>query len=400
VSAGWHHTHGVRAIVGARPLIVHIIQHLSMGGLENGLVNIINHTPLGRYRHAIVCLSHYSEFRERLIDRTVPVIALGRRPGTDPISYLRLWRLLRALSPDIVHTRNLGALDSVVVARAAGVPIRVHGEHGWDMHDLHGRNRKYNVYRRACRPFVSKYIAVSADMKRWLQDTVGVPEGRVLHICNGVDTAKFRPARDARGVLPPGFATPQAIIIGTVSRLQPVKDQVTLARAFCALLHARPELHEHARLVIVGDGPAAGEIRKLIDAAGLGGFVWMPGARPDVADLMRAMDVFVLPSLNEGISNTILEAMASGLPVVATRVGGNPELVDEGRTGELCAPRDVEALARALECYVTDADRRRAHSEAARRRAVERFSLERMVERYLDTYDELLGRPRPAMALS
>jgi sugar transferase (PEP-CTERM/EpsH1 system associated) len=382
------------------PLVVHVIQHLAMGGLENGLINIINRTPPSRYRHAIVCLSHYSDFRERLADRGVPVIALGKRPGKDPMIYLRLWRLFRTLSPDVVHTRNLAGLDSVIPAWAAGVGVRVHGEHGWDMHDLYGRSRKYTLYRRICRPFVTRYIAVSRDLQRWLHDTVHVPPDRVEHICNGVDTTKFRPANSGRSILPPGFAPANAIVIGTVGRLQSVKDQVTLARAFGALVSARSELRDRLRLVVVGDGPALTDIRRPLQDAGVEALTWLAGARTDVADLMRAMDVFVLPSLNEGISNTILEAMASGLPVIATRVGGNPELIVEGTNGELFAPRDVEALTSELTRYVVDEARRRAHGEQGRRRALEHFSLDGMVERYLNTYDALLGRARPALAMS
>jgi glycosyltransferase involved in cell wall biosynthesis len=149
------------------------------------------------------------------------------------------------------------------------------------------------------------------------------------------------------------------------------------------------------RLAVVGDGPLLGELRTLATTLGISAETWLPGAVHNVPEVLRAFDLFVLPSLNEGISNTTLEALASGVPVVATRVGGNPELVDDGVTGRLMPAGDVAALARAIDEYVNDADMRRQHGATARRVAVERFSLTTMVERYQAVYDRLLGGARP-----
>ena len=150
----------------------------------------------------------------------------------------------------------------------------------------------------------------------------------------------------------------------------------------------RPRL----RLIVVGEGPARAALedaaRRLLPA----GHAWFAGARNDVADLLRAMDLFVLPSLNEGISNTILEAMASAVPVVAARVGGNPELVADGETGSLYDAVSADALAECLAAYADDGSRRRAHGLAARRRICDGFSLEAMIGRYERFYDELVGR--------
>jgi len=241
----------------APPLIVHVIQHLIVGGLENGIVNLINNMPRERFRHAIVCLSHYSNFRDRIQYGDVQVIALGKRPGKDLRSYLRLWRVLRELRPAIVHTRNVATLDAIVVAWLAGVRRRLHGEHGWDMHDLHGRNRKYRLYRRLCRPFVDGYVAVSEHMAAWLHSDIGIRRVRIRHICNGVDVNRFRPAAEGReqSAAGPGFAADGTVVFGTVGRMQPVKDQITLVRAFLALIERRPELRSRVRLMLVGDGP-------------------------------------------------------------------------------------------------------------------------------------------------
>jgi sugar transferase (PEP-CTERM/EpsH1 system associated) len=384
-----------------RPLVVHIIQQLSMGGLENGLINLINTMPASRYRHAVVCLAGYSEFRNRIRRDDVEVHALHKRMGKDFGVYVRLWRLLRRLRPAIVHTRNLSALDAQVAAALAGVPHRVHGEHGWDVYDLHGTNRKYRMLRRALRPLVHRYTAVSRHIASWLRDSIGVPERKLVQIYNGVDDARFHPPPEGRRAPLPaeGFAPPGAVVFGTVSRMQRVKDTLNLVRAFILLAGKVPEAGKRLRLALIGDGELREQAIEELERAGLRELAWIPGARDDVAELLRALDVFVLPSLNEGISNTILEAMASGLPVVATAVGGNPELVVDGATGFLVPPSDSAALASALEKYVEDPSLAAAHGRAARQRVLESFSLGVMVGKYMEVYDGLLKRAPVAEAI-
>jgi glycosyltransferase involved in cell wall biosynthesis len=177
--------------------------------------------------------------------------------------------------------------------------------------------------------------------------------------------------------------------------MQVIKDQLTLVRAFLHLLDNEPGAREVLRLVIIGDGLLLEEARQLLRAAGAGQVAWLPGERADIPDMMRGLDLFVLPSLREGISNTILEAMASGLPVVATRVGGNPELVEEGRTGMLVPPSDPVALAQAIRTYLVDKGQLIRHGQAGRRRAEARFSMEAMVNAYLGVYDAVLNGKAP-----
>jgi sugar transferase (PEP-CTERM/EpsH1 system associated) len=374
------------------PLIVHFVYRLDVGGLENGLVNLINALPPERFRHAIVCLTDYTDFRYRIKRKDVVVHALHKRPGKDVGIYLKIWRLLRELRPDIVHTRNLATLDCQIAAAAAGVRCRLHGEHGRDMIDLDGSNRKYNLLRRMMRPLVHHYIPLSCDLEQWLQQQIRVPARRMTRIYNGVDGARFHPARGERDPLPiPGFAPPGTTVIGTVGRMQEVKDPLTLVRAFLELLGTMPGGRDKLRLVLVGDGPLRAHAAALLDAAGAADLAWLPGSRDDVPELMRALDLFVLPSLAEGISNTILEAMATGLPVVATHVGGNAELVVNGVTGRLVPPADPVAMAKVLQEYVERPERMRAHGRAARARIEQEFTLEAMVQRYMALYNELLA---------
>ena len=375
------------------PLIVHVIHRFGVGGLENGIVNLINHMPEERYRHAIVCLQGYTDFRKRLQRENVAIHDMAKRDGHDPRVYLRLFRIFRQLQPAIVHTRNLSAMEVQAVAALAGVPGRIHGEHGRDTYDLHGRNRKYNLLRRLVRPFIGHYIAVSQDLQNWLMSAIGVKRGKISQIYNGVDSVRFRPAQTPRAQLgPPGFLDESSIVIGSVGRMAAVKDYPNLVHAFLRLLQQDPTLHDRLRLLIVGEGESRDTCLRLLNQHGVGQLAWLPGERTDIPALMAAMDIFVLPSLGEGISNTILEAMATGLPVIATRVGGNPELVQEGITGQLVPPADPEALAQALLGYARDTGRRHAHGRAAREIIDRQFSIPAMVQGYLSVYDRMPKR--------
>ena len=198
------------------PLVVHIVRRLAVGGMENGLVNLINHMPGNRYRHAIVCLTEATDFKDRIDNKAIPVIELKQTNGHDPRIHLRVWKTLRALGPDIIHTRNLPTLEFQLAAALAGVRGRIHGEHGRDMYDLDGKNFKYNLLRKALRPFVGRYIAVSRDLEQWLLATVGVKRERITQIYNGVDTEKFKPRgsrRDFPG--PEGWLKANSFLVGT-----------------------------------------------------------------------------------------------------------------------------------------------------------------------------------------
>lgn len=382
------------------PLVVHVIHHLMIGGLENGLVNLINRMPPDRYRHAIICMKDYSDFRNRIENPNVEVFALNRKDGGDWLARVRLFQLIRRLKPAIVHSRGLSGLDSMLPAILCGVPARIHGEHGRDMDDLDGNNRKAQWLRRIHRPLVNHYIALSKDLASYLETKIHVPKKRITQIYNGVDFRNFQPNKSGREILAESkFADRDCFVIGTVGRMQAVKDQVNLTKAFILLAARMPKKKEHLRLLMVGDGPLLSQCEALLNEAGMRHLAWLPGARNDIPDLMRAMDVFVLPSLAEGISNTILEAMACALPVIATHVGGNPELVEPGVTGTLVPAADPPALAAALFQYASNANLVASHGSAGRSRAEADFSIDAMVSSYLGVYDQLVARKSPAAVL-
>jgi sugar transferase (PEP-CTERM/EpsH1 system associated) len=370
-------------------LICHIIYRLAVGGLENGLVNLVNHLPADRYRHCIVCLTEATGFAQRIERRDVEVYEVHKLLGKDIRAYGRVRQLLRSLKPDIVHTRNLPAVDMLLPAALAHVPRLVHGEHGRDLIELDGKNTKYNLLRRLSRLVVHQYVAVSEDLAAWLRTEIGIPASRVQRIYNGVDTRRFSPEGRTRSVLPDGFALPGTFVIGTFGRIDGLKNQLGLARAFLRLMGARPELRGVLRLVIIGDGPQRAEIEKALASAGMLEFCWLPGFRDDTPALYRALDLFILPSLREGISNTVLEAMASGLPVIANRVGGNPEILPNNVAGRLVATSEDE-LIEAISAYVSSPELLCRHGRGARAHVATNFSLDKMVESYDRLYWGLL----------
>ena len=164
------------------PLVAHIIHRLDIGGLEQGLVNIINFLPSDCYRHAIVCLTGYTKFISRIRNKNVSIFALHKREGIDFSIYAKVWRLLRRLRPDIVHTHNLSTLETLLPVSCAGVRCRIHSEHGREGADIDGKNRKYNILRRAFKPLVHRYIALSDDLALWLKERVGVSSDKIIQI--------------------------------------------------------------------------------------------------------------------------------------------------------------------------------------------------------------------------
>lgn len=373
------------SVENERPLIAHVVFRFDYGGLENGVVNVINGLPEALFRHAIIALTETSDFQRRIRRQDVSVHALNKRQGKDPGAYMRLFRLLRQLRPAIVHTRNLGTLDCTLVARLAGVPSRIHGEHGWDTYDPDGTNRKYRALRRMLNPTIDRFVTVSSELEQWLVQTVGIRAAKVQRICNGVNTDVFRPrASRERLLIPTERFAPHSIVVGSVTRFVDIKDPLNLVRGFIAA--RRDQRGQSLRLLMVGDGPLRAQAQAMLDEAGEAANAWLPGSRDDIAAVLREMDVFALSSRREGISNTVLEAMASGVPVVASATGGNLELIEDGRTGMLVPPADSEAIARALLSYAGDDDMRERHGRAARARAEREYSLRRMLAEYESLY--------------
>ena len=382
-----------------RPLVAHVMYRFDTGGLENGIVNLINHMPESAYRHAVISLTTITDFKDRIKRKDVEFYALHKNPGHVLWIYPQLYRLFRQIKPSIVHTRNLAALEVTIPAWFAGVKVRIHGEHGRDVGDFDGTNKKYQWIRRVYSPFVKHYLALSKDLAQYLTHTIGISIKRVAQIYNGVDAVKFYPASSRLPISDCPFNENGLWLIGTAGRMQTVKDQTNLAHAFVEALKIAPELTTKLRLVMVGEGPLRKDSIAILQAAGVQHLAWLPGERSDVADIMRGLDCFVLPSLGEGISNTILEAMACGLPVIATAVGGNVELVVEGQSGMLAPAANPNALAKAILSLALHPERSRKMGLHGRQLVEKNYSMEAMVGSYQRLYDKtLFGQDNPLAA--
>jgi len=373
------------------PLIAHVLFRLGTGGLENGVVNLINSIPQSKYRHVVICMTDYTDFKKRITQENVDIICLHKKEGKDLGVFFRLWKLLFKLKPDILHTRNLSALEAQLPGFFAGIKGRIHGEHGRDVDDLDGKHVRYTLLRKVYRGLIQRYIPMSKDLEYWLINHIKISQEKITQIYNGVDVDKFYPSKEKSiELLPENFRLKNLVIIGTVGRQEPVKNPVLLLKAFIELVNAQPEKKEAVRLILIGDGSLNVALKAIAKDNDVEDLVWMSGDRSDISDLLQILDIFVLPSLNEGISNTILEAMSTGLPVIATDVGGNPELVVNGQTGMLVKSQSVKELQLALDFYIENPETKIQHGSMARKLCVERFSLDRMVKDYLNVYDQII----------
>lgn len=392
------------------PLIAHIVFSFDIGGLENGVVNLINHSDADKFRHVIICLSHYTDFFKKIKKQDVEIFSLDKKPGKDWPMFYRLYKLLKQLQPDIVHTRNLATLECQLSVMLAGIKARVHGEHGWDMGDLSGGNKKYQLLRKLYVPMVKQYIVLSKEGYHYLHKVLGIGKKKINHIYNGVDINKFSLpvnknfSRDsfsvngdsANNFFPENFISENGLIFGTVGRMAEVKNQLFLVQSFLNLLDREPEFSDRIRLLIVGDGILMQPALKLINEyceqrQCENRWVHFSGKSDQVDEMMRLMDVFVLPSLAEGISNTILEAMATSLPVIATDVGGNSELVQNNKTGYLVPVNDIEQLTKTMKVYLDEPELILRQGQAGRKRIEDCFSLKCMVNHYENVYQKVLN---------
>jgi sugar transferase (PEP-CTERM/EpsH1 system associated) len=350
--------------------VMHVVYTLRTGGMEMGVVKLVNGLDPSRVQSSICSTTPAGEIKA-LVNPQVPVFELARRAGNDVKVVRDMYRLFRRERPHIVHTHAWGTLlEGLVAARAARVPVVIHGEHGTLQLRPHQRWLQRLGWASA-----DRVLSVSSRLAERMAHETGFPPRRITTIRNGVSLGKFQPAsRDgARRLLQ---LPEQRLVVGTVGRLVPVKDQASLVEAVAGLERSGLGV----TLAIAGDGPerAALEAR----ARQLGVDLRLLGYRPDVEQVLAALDVFVLSSVSEGLSNTILEAMASGRPVVATRVGGAEEMIEDGVTGVLVPASDPAALSAALRRVLTSADAGAAMGAAARARVEAEFTLDGMMQRY------------------
>jgi glycosyltransferase involved in cell wall biosynthesis len=351
-----------------RTRVVHVAQNLEMGGLERLLVEFARRENRAQFDLHFLLLGKPGVLASEVRAAGWPVTALHQDEGFRPLLYLRLlWHFLR-VQPDAVHTHDDRPLIyAAPAARLARVRRVIHTRHA-------GGYVRVTARQAALRQFAARqvdaFVCVSRDAAEMARDE-GTPEKILRVVPNGIDLERFRP-----GVYP---ATGPAVV---VARLIPEKDIATLIKATSLVVPHAPDF----RLVIAGDGPCRPELGALVARLELTDRVTFLGVVQDVPPLLASARLFVLPSLSEGISLTLLEAMASGLPVVATRVGGNPEVVADGTTGLLVPSGHPVALAEAIVSIYTNPARGVTLGRAGRARVEQFFDLTRMIRSYEALY--------------
>jgi glycosyltransferase involved in cell wall biosynthesis len=364
--------------------VVLALESSGPGGAENVVVRLAR-ALRERGDEPIVATMKPGWMTERAEALGIPVWIVPQRPGFDYAWVLRFARDLRRARVDVLHSHefamNTFGSAAALLARVPAVST-IHGRN-W----VAGEARRGLAYR-ALRRLGVPIVAVSEDLAGFLALGLAVPRAKLEMIHNGIplpsepradERARTRAA--ARAAL--GIPDDRSLVVA-VGNLYPVKDHATLVRALAQLTRAR--------VAIAGRGDEEEPLRRLAAEFGVADRLHLLGLRDDVATVFAAGDVFVQPSRSEGLPLAVLEAMAHGLPVVASRVGGIPEAVDEGKSGFLVPPGDPDALAAALARVLDAGDRGAALGQAARERAVAEFSVERMAERYRALYLRRLGR--------
>lgn len=362
--------------------IVHVLSSFGVGGQERVALDLAIGQKARGHRVSVVSLAPppdgamADEFREHgiVVDR-VPKSG----EGVDATLVAKLARTFRKLEADVVHTHNplplIYGAPAARLARAAAI----HTKHG-----INPGSRGHRILRRAAAQLTYAFVAVSDTTEQQAREQNDAPASKIHTIANGIRLDRYHPDPVARQETRAELGLDDAWVVGTVGRLDDFKNQSLLVRAMA------PLLSEKVRLVIVGDGPARAAVEAEVGKLPEPKWVTLTGRRMDVPHIIPAFDVFALSSKSEGLPLVVPEAMAAGLPIVTTAVGGLPSVVDEGVTGML-VPVEEEALRAALKKLVDDHALAKKMGEAARTTALERYSADRMVDAYLALYSGATG---------
>lgn len=372
--------------------VLHVVDTLETGGLEKGVVKLIQNMDAGAFEHVVCAVRRVAALANELPADRSRVLCLNRNePG---FSFLAgpIARVIRETGPDIVHSRNAGTMEAVLAARYVGRCAVAHSEHGLEGSASRLESLPRRGFRRLVYSLADAVVSVSYQLRDLHARATGFPTDRISVIHNGVDTSHFQPSAKLRAAARDRFrVAPGVLCLGAVGRLEPVKDLGTLLRALTAL----PDDAPRWRLLVAGDGREAPQLREQVESRPeLRGRVEFLGEVDDIPMLLNALDLYVLPSISEGISNSLIEAMSAGLPVIASAVGGNPEVVVDGESGVLFPAGDVSALAGAVAGLFRDSRRRDVLGGQARRRVIDQFSLDAMVGRYEQLYSDLAARAK------
>ncbi|HUT53320.1 MAG TPA: glycosyltransferase [bacterium] len=376
--------------------ITHLITDSGTGGAEKILYELVRRLDPERYQSRVIVMKQPGRTAQMLVESGVPVLSLKLPARTGaayflkmPLAFFKLLRELKSERPHVLHCWLFQAnLLGRLAARLTGVPANISGLRVAEME----RTGQYGPDRWSA-GLVTRYAAVCEAVAAHYREKLGLAAERIAVVRNGIDPVPFAEADPGALKRELGIAEGSRVI-GALGRLHRQKGLDTLVRAMPALLGRFPDLV----LVIAGDGPERDRLGRLAESEGVAGSVKFPGEWHRAPEFMAALDVFVLPSRWEGMPNALLEAMAAGVPAVASRVGGVAEIMAgggpggpvAGETGIMIEPEDARALARAVSALLEDEKRRTAMGSSARRRARSEFSLDQMVRGYEALYKSLL----------
>jgi sugar transferase (PEP-CTERM/EpsH1 system associated) len=366
---------------------MHVVDSLGNGGLENGLVNLINGLEPGRFENVVYTIRHLGPNAERLPKDRTTVICQGKQDTDSAIQIGTLARAIRSIRPHIVHSRNWASIEAVIASRWVGNCAVVHSEHGLEAAASAKEPRRRIWFRRLAYEMADRVLSVSAHLRDLHTQRTGFRADRFTVVHNGVDSRRFSPNPGLRARMRKELGIPDdAFCIGCVGNLLPVKDHMTVLKAVEILAGKSA----HWRLVIIGEGPERPKLEGYLDQyPEWKQQVSLPGTSHRVPEMLHSMDVYVLPSISEGISNSLLEAMSTGLAVIATKAGGNPEVVVNGESGLLFPVGDFPALAGQLDRLRTRLELRCDLAQQAAHRVRKEFSLDSMVQKYAGVYEGL-----------
>lgn len=375
-----------------RPLrVMQLVLGLQVGGLETMVVRLCQGLDRARFEPLVCCIDELGPLAEPLEQAGVEVQLLRRGTGTDWSYPRHLARLIRQLRVDVLHLHNPTAwFYGSLAGRLAGVAPIIYTEHGRD----YSSGWKTRLLHRVLARMVHRVVVLHDRARGYLSRDEGVPLGRIVKVYNGIEppaAADQTPRDKVRGRLGIAADTP---VVTIVARLDPIKNIPCLLRAMDKVVQQRPD----GLLLVVGDGPLRNALAEQAADLGIGPRVRFLGTRHDVPALLEASDLLVLPSFSEGLSMTLIEGGAAGLPLIASDVGGNNELVQDGVNGLLVPVDDSDALASAITRIIAEPARAAAFGKASRQRFERFFEARTMVARYQALYSGAADPP-PASAV-